>query len=159
MRADQDQMNERNCCLIIKGADLTARMLALAMRAFLHGGTVAGQNLTTHHGKQTLRQLSKSGGKLENIEIGEDIKSFEGIARKHGIDFAVKRDVSSDTPRHLVFFKSRDSVGMDLAFREYMARELRRSKEKQPLSKTLEQMMEKVKNQVPNAEKHKERER
>ena len=88
---NQDQVNERNCCLIIKGADLTARMLALAMRAFLHEGKIAKQNLTTHHGKQTLRQLSKSGGKLENIEVGEDVKSFEGIARKHKHFWALQK--------------------------------------------------------------------
>ena len=156
---DQDQVNERNCCLIIKGANLTARMLALAMRAFLYEGKAARQNLSIGQGKQTLRQLSKSGGKLENIEVGEDVKSFEGIARKYGVDFAVKRDVSSDTPRYLVFFKSKDSASMELAFRDYIARELKRSKEKPPLSKTMDQMAEKVKHQVPNVERHKERER
>ena len=157
MLTDQDQINERNCCLIIKGGTLTARMLALAMRAFLHTGKVVGRNLTTHHGKQTLRQISKSGGKLESVEVGEDVKSFEGIARKHGVDFAVKQDLSSDTPRHLVFFKSRDAASMDLAFREFMAKNLTRGKEKPSLDQTLEQMQAKIQNQVLDLNKHKDR--
>lgn len=160
MRADQDQVNERNCCLIIKGANLTARVFALAMQAFLDEGRRAtAGNITYRRGEQSLRQLSKSGGKLENFEVGEDIKPFKSIARKYGIDFAIKRDMSGDTPRHLVFFKSKDSVSMELAFREYIALTLKRSKEKPPLSQTLEQAAEKVKKQVPNVEKHKERER
>ena len=157
MLTDQDQINERNCCLIIKGAQLTARTLALAMQAFLHGGKWAYKKATTHHGKQTLRQISKSGGKLESVEIGEDVKSFQSIARKYGVDFAVKQDLSGDTPRHLVFFKSRDAASMDLAFREFMAKNLTRGKEKPSLDQTLEQMQAKVQSQVLDLNKHKDR--
>ena len=129
------------------------------MQAFLHSGKAAGRQLATRHGKQTLRQLAKSGGKLENFEVGEDVKSFECIARKYGVSFAVKQDLSSATPRYLVFFKSRYAACMDLAFREFAARELNRSKEKPSLSQTLEKAAEKVKDQVPNINKFKERER
>jgi hypothetical protein len=139
---DQDQINEKNCCLIIRGGTLTSRMLAQAMQAFLHTPKHKAQ-----HGKQSVRQLAKSGAKLENIPVGsENIKDFEGIARKYGIDFAVRKDVSEDPPRHLVFFKSRDADSMTAAFREFSARQL--SPQKQSLKQALQQAVERVKSQV-----------
>ena len=155
---DQDQVNERCCCLIIRGGALTGKTLAIAMRLFLAGGRRVHKIATTHHGKQTVKQLSKDGAKLESIQIkDENIKSFEGVARKYGIDFAVKKDLSETPPKYLVFFKSRDAACMDAAFDEYSAKHLGKSKEKPPLKQTLQQMQEKVKNQVLEQVKHKNR--
>lgn len=157
---DQDQINERCCCLIIRGGRLTAKALALAMRASLRGGKWAHKKATTHHGKQTVKQLARQGAKLESIDIkDENIKSFESIARKYGIDFAVKQDISSETPRYLVFFKSKDTECMTAAFNEFSARELGRSKEKPSLKQTLQRMLEKVKNQVLEKTRDREHER
>ena len=155
---DQDQVNERCCCLIIKGGRLTGVTLALAMRLFLRGGRRIHKFATTHHGKQTVKQLSKDGAKLENIEIrDENIKSFESIARKYGVDFAVKKDISETPAKHLVFFKSRDAESMKVAFDEYSAKELSKSKQKPSLKQTLQKMQEKAKNQVLEQVKHKDR--
>lgn len=41
---------------------------------------------------------------MSNIEVTDgNIKSFERVARKYGVDFALKKDVSSQPPRYLVF--------------------------------------------------------
>ena len=155
---DQDHVNERCCCLIIKGGVLTGKTLAIGMRLFLRGGRRVHKIATTRKGKQTVKQLSKDGAKLENIEIkDENIKSFESIARKYGIDFAAKKDMSETPPKYLVFFKSRDVACMDAAFDEYSAKHLGKSRQKPPLKQTLQQMQEKVKDQVLEQAKHKER--
>ena len=73
---DQDQVNERNCCLIIKGGRLTARALAIAMRAFLHNSKQSQH--AVKHGKQSVKQLAAQGT-LTNIEVGENIKAFESM--------------------------------------------------------------------------------
>jgi len=150
---DQDQINEKNCCLIIRGGTITSRMLAQAMRTALHAPKPSAK-----HGKQSIRQLAKSGAKLENIPVGsENIKEFERMARKYGINFAVRKDVSEDPPRHLVFFKSRDADSMMAAFREFSARQL--SPQKQSFKQALQQALEKVKTQVLSREKAREVER
>ena len=155
---DQDRTNEQCCCLIIRGGRLSGTALAIAMRLFLRGGRRIHKFATTHHGKQTVKQLSKGGAKLENIEIrDENIKSFESIARKYGIDFAVKKDVSETPHKHLIFFRSRDTESMRAAFDEYSAKELAKSKQKPSLKQTLQKMQEKAKNQVLEQVKHKDR--
>ena len=81
---DQDHVNERSCCLIIRGGRLTGKTLAFAMGVFLSKSKKAYRDVTTHHGKQTVKQLATQGTTLTNIEIkDENIKSFESTARKY----------------------------------------------------------------------------
>ena len=59
--------------------------IAKLLRA-MHG------KLTVPHGKQSVRQLARQNQGMTNIEIDDpDIHAFERIARKYGVDFAVKR--------------------------------------------------------------------
>ena len=62
---------------------------------------------------------------LTNIEItDQNIKSFERVAKKYNIDFALKKDKAADPPRYVVFFKARDANVMDVAFKEFMNQSL-----------------------------------
>lgn len=55
-------------------------------------------------GKQTVKQLIGQNQGVSNIEITDsNIKSFERVARKYGVDFAVKKDRSVSPPKYLVF--------------------------------------------------------
>lgn len=41
---------------------------------------------------------------MSNIEVTDkNIKSFEKVARKYGVDFAIKKDKSVTPPKYLVF--------------------------------------------------------
>ena len=42
------------------------------------------------------------------------------------MDFALKKDIASEQPRYLVFFKSRDADAITAAFQEFTARKLNR---------------------------------
>ncbi len=45
---------------------------------------------------------------MTNIEITDaNIKSFDKVARKYGIDYAVKKDKSVAPPKYLIFSKQR----------------------------------------------------
>lgn len=58
--------------------------------------------------KQSLKKLAQQNVQLSNIEITDNnIKAFEKVAKKYGIDFSLKRDKSVDPPRYFVFFKAR----------------------------------------------------
>jgi len=93
---------------------------------------------------------------MKNIELSsKNIKSFESTARTYKVDFAVKKDPLED--KWYVFFKGRDTDAINLAFREYMAKQLSKSTEKPSLLGMLRDLMEKVKNQVLDQTKHKDR--
>jgi len=156
-------MNEKNVCLVIKGGKLTAKGLAKAMQLFLKCGGAIGKKLTGQEnyagkGQQTIKQLVGQGQGVTNIEISDNnIKSFESIARKYGVDFAVVKDASENPPKHLVFFKAKDTDAITAAFREYSAEQLSRSAEKPSMLGMLRDLMEKVKNQVLDLTKNKDR--
>ena len=105
------------------------------------------------HGKQTLKQLAGQNAGLSNIEITRDnIKAFEGTAKKYGIDFALKKDATETPPRYLVFFKGRDADAMTAAFKEFSAKKLSRE-EKPSVRKAITAMKEKA--AAKNAERGK----
>jgi len=111
-----EQVNEKTVALSVKGAKLTGRLLAKAMRAFLK----RAREPTAKHGRQSVKSLTKQGASLTNIEIpGDDIGTFKRTARKYNIDFALKRDDSETPPKWIVFFKAKDNAALEAAFKEY----------------------------------------
>jgi len=118
------------------------------MQAFLK----RARSPTEKHGKQSLKSLTKRGASIENIEVsGDDINSFKRTARKYNIDFALKKDISSDPHNWIVFFKARDSKALEAAFKEYSKEVLNHKTPKEPIAKTLERFKEVAKGLVPNA--------
>lgn len=113
-----------------------------------------------YRGKQTVRQLVGQGAGVQNIEITDNnIKSFERVARKYGVDFALKKDISESPPRWLVFFKSRDNDALTAAFKEYTAKAMERaSNPKTSLLAVLRMMKECVQSQLSDRVKNKEKE-
>lgn len=134
----QDEINEKVIALYIRSAKITAQLLQKAMRKFLLQveKQLAKQNRIPH-GKQTLKQLIGQNAGVSNIEITENnIKAFESTAKKYGIDFALKKDISTTPPRYLVFFKGRDADALMSAFKEFSAKKLTQE-QKPSLRKTL----------------------
>lgn len=76
-----------------------------------------------------MRQLMKPGEKVSNIEItDQNIKAFDPIARKNGLDYNVKKIENGKPPTYLVSFKGKDIDVMTEAFREFTAKKLGRDK-------------------------------
>lgn len=89
-------------------------------------------------GKQTIKQLMDQGAQLTNIPITDDnIKSFDRVARKYGIDYSLKKDVSTDPPRYMVFFKAKDVDVMTAAFKEYAGVSMKQKVKKPSVKKKL----------------------
>lgn len=50
-------------------------------------------HLSSRQGKQTVKQLIGQNQGVSNLEITDpSIREFEKIARKYGVDYAVKKD-------------------------------------------------------------------
>ena len=129
----QDEINEKVIALSIRTTKLTAEMLQKSIRFMLSQIKKQLDKPVQHHGKQTLKQLMKQNAGVSSIEITDsNIKSFERVARKYGVDFALKKDKSGDIPKYLVFFKARDADALTAAFREYTAKEVKRASQDKP---------------------------
>lgn len=104
-------------------------------------------------GKQKLKDLVMQDQGVSSIEITDkNIKDFERVARKYGVDYALKKDRFSEPPRYLVFFKARDADALTAAFKEYTAKTDR----KRARSSVLK-LLRKLKAKVFGHDKSKER--
>lgn len=123
----QEEVQNRTVTLTISGARLTGRTLKWAIRQLLNSHSKnkakrAQAKAITPKGKQSVKELVGQNQGVQNIEISDkNIKDFDRVARKYGIDYAVKRDTTEKTPKYLVFFKARDGDALNAAFREYSA--------------------------------------
>ena len=81
------------------------------------------------HGKQTVKELIGQNQGVSSIDVADkDIKEFERITRKYGVDYAVHR-AKGEKSRYVVFFKARDAEALNAAFEEFtQTKELKKEK-------------------------------
>ncbi len=159
----QEEVNDKTIALSVKTVKLTGTVLKVALRKFLsemekQKQKGKGKAAQPKQGKQTMKHLMQKNTQLANIEITDgNIKSFERVARKYGIDFSLKKDASENPPKYIVFFKARDVDVMTAAFKEYTANDLKKTN-KPSLRKRLAKAMETVrKNKEKVRQKTKDR--
>ena len=131
----QEEVENRTINLAISTTRLTARSIIAGIRKYLqHREKVnarKGTRDTAVQGKQSVKQLLGQNHGATNVEIDKDgIRDFERLARKYGVDFAVRKDKSVDPPRYLVFVRSKDAEALDAICKEHQARSL--TKDKKP---------------------------
>jgi len=153
----QEEVNDRTIALAVRTTKMTADVLRASLmtllrnRYYRHMHTSNAAKAEVSQGKQSLRKLMKDGSQISNIEITDDnIRSFERVARKYNIGYSLKKDVSVDPPRFLVFFRAKDVDVMTAAFKEYTGLSMNRKEQ----MKSVRQRLEKA---VERAIKHRER--
>lgn len=151
----QEEVENKSVAISIKATKLTANVLKAALLKALEEMEKKQKNPKIYKGKQSVKHLVRQGAGVSNIEITDgNIKSFEKVARKYGIDFALKKDASTQSPRYLVFFKSKDADALTAAFREYSGKVVKsQSKEKPSIRKQLSKLQEVVKDLQNHDEK------
>ena len=147
----QEEVNDRTIALAVRTTKMTADVLRLSLMALLrskhykHIYSAKQSHNDQSHGRQSLRKLMKDGSQISNIEITDDnIRSFERVARKYNIAYSLKKDVSVDPPRFLVFFKAKDVDIMTAAFKEYTGLSLNKDKERLPIRQRLEKTVDRA---------------
>ena len=111
----QDEVNEKTMALCIKGGKISAQILKAALTKLLaeiekkkqQSKKMGGQN-RCKRGKQSIKSLQQSGAQLTNIVVTDNnIKSFDRVARKYGIDYSLKKAEKEGKTEYLVFFKAK----------------------------------------------------
>lgn len=146
----QEEVNEKTISLCIKGGKITAQILKAALIKLLAemdkkkqwGKGEKSQCKKT--GRQSIKSLQKSGAQITNIVVTDNnIKSFDRVARKYGIDYSLKKAEKEGKTEYLVFFKAKDVDVMTAAFKEYTGVSLKKE-QRQSIRKKLEQAKERV---------------
>lgn len=146
----QEEVESRTVTLAVNTTKMTANVLKSAISKYL--AYCKEKNLEKARagpvkpcGKQTVKQLVEQNQGVSNIEITDkNIRDFDRVARKYGVDYALKKDKSGEIPKYLVFFKARDADALTAAFKEYSAKTDRR-KERPSVLKLLRKLKEQSK--------------
>ena len=105
----QEEVDNRTIALTVSTAKLTGRIFKAAVCQYLayrkekkiqksKNGSVIP------HGKQTVKQLIGQNQGVSTIESNDpDIKSFEKIARKYGVDYAIKKVKTEGKLKYVIF--------------------------------------------------------
>lgn len=103
----QEKIDQKTIALVVSASKMTGCVLAQAMRIYLQSRKEKSHEIPK--GKQRLADLEKQNAALSNIEItNKNIRSFDKVAKKYKIDYALKKDRSKSPPLYYVFFKGRD---------------------------------------------------
>lgn len=114
----QEEVTQKTIALVFKSSRLTADVLKKTMKMYLQHRK-AGKQVT--HGKMSVKKLVGQGMGASSIEVTDNnIKSFERVARKYNVDFAVKKDKMVEPPKYMVFFKGKDADVITQAFKEFV---------------------------------------
>lgn len=139
----QEEATQKTIALVFRATSFSARHFEAVLREAKHDmekHETKMQNLKFHkqqlkaaahpkkkppekHRKVRVAELAGRGDNLKTIEIPEDVRSFERLARKYNIEFSVKKDKSVDPPKYIVFFKARDTDLLKECFKDYMDRQ------------------------------------
>lgn len=123
----QEEVTQKTIALSVKTARVTADVLKNMLRKYLSGQKQKGKN-SYKVGKQSYKELKSQGD--------GNIKSFERVAKKYRLDFALKKDSSTKPPTYYVFFKGQDTEMMNLAFKKYLGVQMNK-KDKPSIMKKL----------------------
>ena len=153
----QEEVENKTLTLMINGTKLTGRLMKAAISKFLaHQAEKKRSGPVRHHGKQTVKQLIRQDQGVVSEELYDtDMRKFNRIARKHGVDYAVKRVRGSSPPQYLIFFKGRDTDAIKEAFREYAGKDINKASRPSVLKK-MAALGAKIKSPVRPKEKHRE---
>ena len=132
----QEEVTDKVISISVRAVKITADMLRAALRKYLEDlerqvvkATSSQKKQTQPKGKQSLKKMMDQGSELKNIEITDNnIRSFDRVARKYGIAYSLKKDISVKPPKYMVFFKAKDVDVMTAAFKEYAGINLKKSK-------------------------------
>ena len=165
----QEEVENRTLTLVVSGTKFTGRLFKAAISKYMAHRREkklekqrSRDSPVTPKGKQTVKQLIGQNQGVSNIEINDpSIRDFERIARKYGVDYAVKKDRSASPPKYLIFFKARDADALTAAFSEYTQKKVKKAdrSERPSVLAKLAQFKELLKNTVVDGSRRKELER
>ena len=137
----QEDIEHRAVTLAMNVSKMTGRTFRNALVKLLH----FLKNKHQQHkqvkpcGKQSVKKLIGQNQGVSRVDLShdDDVKQFEHVARKYGVDYAITK-VKGEKPRYLIFFKARDNDVLTAALEEYTAQRMR-GKDKQALHSKLQQ--------------------
>lgn len=126
----QEEVENRTFNLAITTTRLTTRQLINVFQKVCRGiKTKMAQEKLAPHGKQSVKKLLGQNQGATTSEVDrQGIRDFERLARKYGVNYAIRKNKSVDPPRYTVFVRAKDGEALDAICKEYQAGVMGRGK-------------------------------
>ncbi len=112
----QEESTQRTVALMIRTSRLTESILKKAMIMYLR----EANNRPETHGRISVRKLLGKDQGANTMEINNaNIRTFNRVAARYNIDYAIQKDKTQDPPKYVVFFKGRDADVISRAFKDF----------------------------------------
>jgi len=129
----EEEISQRSITLIVQTGKMTGKVFLQAIQKYLdilkqqqQQKARDNQLHPAYQGRMPIKKLMKERSGLSNIEIhDEHIHEFERIARRYGIEYAIKKERSKEAPHFLLFFRARDTDILQTAFNEFVKKRLK----------------------------------
>lgn len=136
----QEEVEQKSLMLSVNATKFTGRVFKAAITRYLAHAKEQKhekQQGVRHFGKQTVKQLVGQNQGVSNFELSDpSIRDFERVARKYGVDYAIKRVKGSD--KYLIFFKARDADALQASLSEYANQRVKKQNRPSVLAKLRE---------------------
>ena len=143
----QEEVEQKSLTLTVNAAKMTARLFRAAIAKYVAHRKEKKHDAQTgvrYVGRQSVKKLVGQNQGVSNIELsGQDLKEFQRITRRYGVDYAIRK-VDGDKPRVLVFFKARDSDALTAALKELASTKARTQSERPSVLQRLEKAKERA---------------
>lgn len=129
----QEEVSQKSMAFIVQTGKMTGKVFLQAIEKYLALERQRKQLNTrekslhpAYKGRMAIREMMKERSGLSNIEIHDQhIHDFEKIARRYGIEYAIKKVLDKTPPHYLVFFRGRDTDILQTAFNEFVKKRLK----------------------------------
>lgn len=156
----QEDIENKSLTLIINTSKLSGRTMVTAFMKLLR----YSRNRIREHrdvkpqGKQSVKKLIAQNQGVEKTELAdrEEAKTFDRFAKKYGVDYAIRKGISTDgKPRYILFFKARDRAAIDQAMAAYATAWKQQHRRERP---PVEQVLDPARELVPERSRGRHRE-
>ncbi|MCD7947892.1 MAG: PcfB family protein [Oscillospiraceae bacterium] len=150
----QEDVERRTVAITVSASKFTAKTIAKAGLALLHGIQNHHRKALTPHGRQSVAKLMNHNVSTSSLPITGETKLFDRIARKYNVDYAFH---NTGPGKYTLFFKAGQADAITACFSEYTKRVLAKGKgDRSPIRSQLEQAAEFSRSQPRQRERQKE---
>lgn len=148
----QEEVTQKTIAVTLKATRLTGRVLAAAFQKVLERVNKERRAALHPEGKQTVKQLVGQGPS-STIPLKGSARLFDRAARKHGVDYAVRKVGPKD---YVLFFKSGQADAITDTLAEFTQRTMARQKDRPSILRGLRQFGALTKTRQKEREKARE---
>lgn len=137
----QEDIERRALAVTVTASKLTGRVLAKALMAVMRKIRREIQSGKTPQGRQPVKKLMNHNVATNTIPLDGDLKVFDRIARKHNVDYAIRK---TGPDKHTLFFKAGQADVITACFAEYSKRILARGNGRPSIKEQLKAFSERA---------------